>query len=111
MPPRDLNRHHHHIEASMDNRLLPDERQQQQQQGFNASSPSPDGEDPTARRRTIEFLRARLLSERSVSRAANQKAYHLAQKVLELERQLEIVIEQRKKGRSRHPRGPCHIRK
>lgn len=98
MPPRDLNRHHHHIEASMDNRLLPDERQQQQQQGFNASSPSPDGEDPTARRRTIEFLRARLLSERSVSRAANQKAYHLAQKVLELERQLEIVIEQRKKA-------------
>lgn len=81
----------------MDNRLLPDE-QHQQQQGLNFPSSSPDGEDPTARRRTIEFLRARLLSERSVSRAANQKAYHLAQKVLELERQLEIVIEQRKKA-------------
>lgn len=81
----------------MDNRLLLLD-EQQQQQGVNASSSSPDREDPTARRTTIEFLRARLLSERSVSRAANQKAHHLAQKVLELERQLEIVIEQRKKA-------------
>lgn len=96
-PPRDLNPRQHHTEGSMDNRLLLLD-EQQQQQSLNASSSSPDKEDPTARRRTIEFLRARLLSERSVSRAANQKAHHLAQKVLELERQLDIVIEQRKKA-------------
>ncbi|RDX71273.1 hypothetical protein CR513_49404, partial [Mucuna pruriens] len=45
-------------------------------------------EDSTAM--TIEFLRARLLSERSISRSARQRA------VMELEEQLRMVILQRK---------------
>uniref|UniRef100_A0A1D1YD50 Uncharacterized protein n=1 Tax=Anthurium amnicola TaxID=1678845 RepID=A0A1D1YD50_9ARAE len=47
---------------------------------------------------TIEFLRARLLSERSVSRSARQRADHLAKRVLDLEEQLRIVTIQRKKA-------------
>ncbi|XP_068664227.1 uncharacterized protein [Aristolochia californica] len=47
---------------------------------------------------TIEFLRARLLSERSVSRTAKQRADHLAKRVVELEEQLRIVTSQRKKA-------------
>ncbi|KAF7820247.1 myosin heavy chain, striated muscle [Senna tora] len=45
---------------------------------------------------TIEFLRARLLSERSVSRSARQRADELAKKVMELEEQLKLVSLQRK---------------
>uniref|UniRef100_A0A0R0HWA1 Uncharacterized protein n=1 Tax=Glycine max TaxID=3847 RepID=A0A0R0HWA1_SOYBN len=45
---------------------------------------------------TIEFLRARLLSERSISRSAKQRADELAKKVMELEEQLKTVILQRK---------------
>lgn len=51
-------------------------------------------EDSTAM--TIEFLRARLLSERSISRTARQRADELAKKVMELEEQLRTVILQRK---------------
>ncbi|MQL76836.1 hypothetical protein Taro_009239 [Colocasia esculenta] len=47
---------------------------------------------------TIEFLRARLLSERSVSRSARQRADQLAKRVLELEEQLRIVTIQRRKA-------------
>eukprot|EP00262_Sarcandra_glabra_P013375 TRINITY_DN3691_c0_g3_i1.p1 TRINITY_DN3691_c0_g3~~TRINITY_DN3691_c0_g3_i1.p1 ORF type:complete len:661 (+),score=143.90 TRINITY_DN3691_c0_g3_i1:247-2229(+) len=47
---------------------------------------------------TIEFLRARLLSERSVSRTARQRADQLAKKVMELEEQLKIASIQRKKA-------------
>lgn len=47
---------------------------------------------------TIEFLRARLLSERSVSRTARQRADQLAKRVVELEEQLRIMIIQRKKA-------------
>ncbi|KAL6977170.1 hypothetical protein U1Q18_025964 [Sarracenia purpurea var. burkii] len=47
---------------------------------------------------TIEFLRARLLSERSVSRTARQRADELAKRVVELEQQLKIVSLQRKKA-------------
>lgn len=47
---------------------------------------------------TVEFLRARLLSERSVSRAARQRADQLASRVMELEEQLRIVTIQRKKA-------------
>ncbi|XP_058087329.1 uncharacterized protein LOC131234455 [Magnolia sinica] len=47
---------------------------------------------------TIEFLRARLLSERSVSRTARQRADQLAKKVVELEEQIKIVSIQRKKA-------------
>ncbi|KAG9459051.1 hypothetical protein H6P81_003559 [Aristolochia fimbriata] len=47
---------------------------------------------------TIEFLRARLLSERSVSRTAKQRADQLAKRVVELEEQLQIVTSQRKKA-------------
>ncbi|GAV90309.1 hypothetical protein CFOL_v3_33718 [Cephalotus follicularis] len=47
---------------------------------------------------TIEFLRARLLSERSVSRSARQRAEELANRVAELEEQLKIVSLQRKKA-------------
>lgn len=47
---------------------------------------------------TIEFLRARLLSERSISRAAKERADLLAKRVMELEEQLKIVTIQRKKA-------------
>ncbi|XP_072964974.1 uncharacterized protein [Typha angustifolia] len=47
---------------------------------------------------TIDFLRARLLSERSVSRAARERADQLAKRVVELEEQLRIVTIQRKKA-------------
>ncbi|KAL6326619.1 hypothetical protein AAG906_009745 [Vitis piasezkii] len=53
-------------------------------------------EDSTAM--TIEFLRARLLSERSVSRTARQRADELAQRVWKLEEQLKIVSIQRNKA-------------
>ncbi|CAA0814411.1 Unknown protein [Striga hermonthica] len=47
---------------------------------------------------TIEFLRARLLSERSVSKSAKQRADELAKRVTELEEQLKFVSLQRKKA-------------
>ncbi|KAK4353637.1 hypothetical protein RND71_025831 [Anisodus tanguticus] len=47
---------------------------------------------------TIEFLRARLLAERSVSQTARQRAEELVERVLELEEQLKIVSLQRKKA-------------
>ncbi|XP_050386289.1 uncharacterized protein LOC126802677 isoform X2 [Argentina anserina] len=47
---------------------------------------------------TIEFLRARLLSERSVSRSARQRADELEKMVEELEEQLKFVSLQRKKA-------------
>ncbi|CAN0900633.1 hypothetical protein LINGRAHAP2_LOCUS20953 [Linum grandiflorum] len=47
---------------------------------------------------TIEFLRARLLSERSVSKTARQRADELAKRVEELEEQLRIVSVQRMKA-------------
>ncbi|WCJ19200.1 hypothetical protein M5689_001498 [Euphorbia peplus] len=47
---------------------------------------------------TIEFLRARLLSERSVSRTARQRADELAKRVSELEEQLRMVSLQRMKA-------------
>ncbi|KAK9126467.1 hypothetical protein Scep_015313 [Stephania cephalantha] len=53
-------------------------------------------EDPASK--TIEFLRARLLSERSVSRVAKERADELAKRVAELEEQLKIVTLQRKKA-------------
>ncbi|KAJ6909166.1 hypothetical protein NC652_020213 [Populus alba x Populus x berolinensis] len=53
-------------------------------------------EDSTAT--TIEFLRARLLAERSVSRTARQRADELAERVAELEEQLRMVSLQRLKA-------------
>ncbi|CAM8967973.1 unnamed protein product [Rhodiola kirilowii] len=47
---------------------------------------------------TIEFLRARLLSERSVSKSARRRADELADRVVELEEQLKVVFLQRKKA-------------
>ncbi|XP_008793972.2 uncharacterized protein LOC103710131 [Phoenix dactylifera] len=47
---------------------------------------------------TIEFLRARLLSERSISRTAKERADQLAKRVMELEEQLRIIMIQRKKA-------------
>ncbi|KAK0591533.1 hypothetical protein LWI29_003441 [Acer saccharum] len=47
---------------------------------------------------TIEFLRGRLLAERSVSKSARQRADELARRVEELEEQLKIVSLQRKKA-------------
>ncbi|XP_021659863.2 uncharacterized protein LOC110649568 isoform X2 [Hevea brasiliensis] len=47
---------------------------------------------------TIEFLRARLLSERSVSRTARQRADELAKRVAELQERLTIVSLQRMKA-------------
>lgn len=53
-------------------------------------------EDSTAK--TITYLRARLLAERSVSRTARQRAHELAKRVTELEKQLKFVSLQRKKA-------------
>ncbi|XP_078434715.1 uncharacterized protein LOC144705770 isoform X2 [Wolffia australiana] len=47
---------------------------------------------------TIQFLRARLLSERSVSRSARQRADHLAKRVRELEDQVREVMDQRQQA-------------
>ncbi|CAI0442438.1 unnamed protein product [Linum tenue] len=47
---------------------------------------------------TIDFLRARLLSERSVSKTARERADELAKRVAELEEQLRIVSVQRMKA-------------
>ncbi|KAL5202384.1 hypothetical protein ABZP36_013336 [Zizania latifolia] len=47
---------------------------------------------------TIDFLRARLLSERSVSRAAKERADQFARRVAELEEQLRAVTTQRRKA-------------
>ena len=47
---------------------------------------------------TIEFLRARLLAERSVSQTARQRADELSHRVSELEEQLKAVSLQRKKA-------------
>ncbi|KAJ4890106.1 Uncharacterized protein Rs2_29854 [Raphanus sativus] len=55
-----------------------------------------DEQDPTTV--TIEFLRARLLAERAVSKSARAKLDGLADKVAELEEQLKIVSLQRKKA-------------
>ncbi|XP_059456600.1 uncharacterized protein LOC132186616 isoform X2 [Corylus avellana] len=51
-----------------------------------------------SRTMTIDYLRARLLSERSVSRSARQRADELAKRVTELEEQLKIVSLQRKRA-------------
>ncbi|GFP90988.1 hypothetical protein PHJA_001242800 [Phtheirospermum japonicum] len=53
-------------------------------------------EEPNAM--AIEFLRARLLSERSLSKSARQRANELAKRVSELEEQLKFVSLQRKKA-------------
>ncbi|KAK1668336.1 hypothetical protein QYE76_056495 [Lolium multiflorum] len=47
---------------------------------------------------TIDFLRARLLSERSVSRASKERADQLAARVAELEEQVRAVTEQRRQA-------------
>ncbi|XP_057804219.1 uncharacterized protein LOC131019645 [Salvia miltiorrhiza] len=47
---------------------------------------------------TIEFLRARLLTERSVSKTARERASELANRVAELEEQLKFVSLQREKA-------------
>ncbi|KAK1275164.1 hypothetical protein QJS04_geneDACA010098 [Acorus gramineus] len=47
---------------------------------------------------TVDYLRARLLSERSVSSRARQRADELAKRVMELEEQLKTVTIQRKKA-------------
>ncbi|XP_073033151.1 uncharacterized protein [Primulina eburnea] len=47
---------------------------------------------------TIEFLRARLLSERSISKTSTQRADELSKRVSELEEQLKFVSLQRKKA-------------
>lgn len=47
---------------------------------------------------TIEFLRVRLLAERSVSKTARQRADELANRVAELEEQLKFVSLQREKS-------------
>uniref|UniRef100_A0A2P2L2C3 Uncharacterized protein n=1 Tax=Rhizophora mucronata TaxID=61149 RepID=A0A2P2L2C3_RHIMU len=65
--------------------------QEKQDQGTNAGM-----EDNNAM--TIEFLRARLLSERSVSKSARQRANELEKRVAELEEQLRIVSVQRMKA-------------
>ncbi|WVZ68096.1 hypothetical protein U9M48_017084 [Paspalum notatum var. saurae] len=47
---------------------------------------------------TVDFLRARLLSERSVSRAARERADELAKRVTELEEQVREVTAQRRQA-------------
>ncbi|KAH7420880.1 hypothetical protein KP509_13G027800 [Ceratopteris richardii] len=55
---------------------------------------TPQPEDKSAM--TIEFLRARLLAERSTSRAAQQQAQQLATKVTELEQRIELEMNRRR---------------
>ncbi|KAF0919873.1 hypothetical protein E2562_032158 [Oryza meyeriana var. granulata] len=47
---------------------------------------------------TVDFLRARLLSERSVSRAAKERGDQLAKRVAELEEQVRAVTAQRRQA-------------
>ncbi|RLN24531.1 uncharacterized protein C2845_PM07G29280 [Panicum miliaceum] len=47
---------------------------------------------------TVDFLRARLLSERSVSRAAKERADELAKRVAELEEQVRAVTARRRQA-------------
>lgn len=47
---------------------------------------------------TIEYLRARLLSERSISKATKERADELAKRVKELEEQLKVVTLHRKRA-------------
>uniref|UniRef100_A0A0E0CAJ5 Uncharacterized protein n=1 Tax=Oryza meridionalis TaxID=40149 RepID=A0A0E0CAJ5_9ORYZ len=47
---------------------------------------------------TVDFLRARLLSERSVSRATKERADQLAKRVAELEEQVQAVTAQRRQA-------------
>ncbi|XP_073016448.1 uncharacterized protein [Primulina eburnea] len=51
-----------------------------------------------SREMTIKFLRARLLSERSVSKTAMQRAEELSKRVMELEEQLKFMSIQRNKA-------------
>ncbi|XP_073144938.1 uncharacterized protein [Henckelia pumila] len=51
-----------------------------------------------SRAMTVKFLRARLLSERSVSKTALQRAEELSKRVMELEEQLKFTSIQRKKA-------------
>ncbi|KZV24236.1 hypothetical protein F511_01718 [Dorcoceras hygrometricum] len=51
-----------------------------------------------SRAMTIKFLRGRLLSERSVSKTAMQRAQELSKRVMELEEQLKFTCIQRKKA-------------
>ncbi|XP_024376764.1 uncharacterized protein [Physcomitrium patens] len=57
---------------------------------------SPSGDDIMPMR--IDFLRARLISERSASKAAKQQIQDLGTKVMELEEKLEQVMEDKKKA-------------
>lgn len=74
------------LQLSMQN-LDQDKQDQRISSGMEDSNPM-----------TIEFLRARLLSERSVSKTARQRADELEKRVAELEEQLRIVALQRKKA-------------
>jgi hypothetical protein len=69
---------------------MPNSTNEEEDQRKNANM-----EDSTM---TIDFLRARLLSERSVSSSARQRAEELAKRVVDLEEQLKIVSLQRKKA-------------
>ncbi|KAJ0047158.1 hypothetical protein Pint_05867 [Pistacia integerrima] len=71
--------------------MLNSDQEKQDQSRTNSNM-----EDSTAM--TIEFLRARLLSERSISKSARQRADELARRVAELEEQLRFVSHQRKKA-------------
>ncbi|KFK34477.1 hypothetical protein AALP_AA5G150600 [Arabis alpina] len=66
------------------------------QDNFDHRSIDSDAQDPTSV--TIEFLRARLLAERAVSKSVRAKLDGLSDKVAELEEQLKIVSLQRKKA-------------
>lgn len=58
--------------------------------------PQASGEDASSK--TIEFLRARLLAERATSKAAKECAEQNAKRLTELERLLELEMEQRTKA-------------
>ncbi|CAF2268581.1 hypothetical protein HID58_014472 [Brassica napus] len=66
------------------------------QDNFHHRCNDSDEQDPTTM--TIEFLRARLLAERAVSKSARAKLDGLSDKVAELEEQLKIASLQRKKA-------------
>ncbi|CAN7015346.1 hypothetical protein Bca4012_031930 [Brassica carinata] len=66
------------------------------QDNFDHRCNDSDEQDHTSM--TIEFLRARLLAERAVSKSARAKLDGLSDKVAELEEQLKIASLQRKKA-------------
>ncbi|WOH00961.1 hypothetical protein DCAR_0520339 [Daucus carota subsp. sativus] len=66
--------------------------------GFGFSTKEVEGDD---KMKTLECLRGRLLAERAVSRAANEEADKLGNKLIELENKLKEEVKLRKRAEKR----------